>query len=71
MGCVRLNWKLLRFAVVPALVLLGAGCGGFSATRSVSPASFFLPGIMKADPAPATPGQVAPAATPLNELAAS
>jgi len=36
-----------------ALALLGAGCGGINATQGVSPASFFLPGILRADP-PAT-----------------
>jgi hypothetical protein len=27
-----------------------AGCGGFSASRSVSPATFFLPGLMQTVP---------------------
>jgi hypothetical protein len=40
-------------------VALGtAGCGGISASHTVSPASFFLPGIMKANP-PATNPPVA------------
>jgi hypothetical protein len=36
--------------MVPALILLVTGCGGISASHSVSPASFFLPGLLKADP---------------------
>ncbi len=33
-----------------ALPLLAAGCGGFSASRTVSPLDFLLPGIIKAEP---------------------
>jgi hypothetical protein len=71
MGSVRLNWKKLRFAALPALVLLGAGCGGFSASRTVSPLDFILPGVLKADAAPAAPDQATPVPTPPLELAAS
>ena len=44
-------------AYLPALaaVLLGAGCGGFSGSRSVSPASFLLPGLMQAPTPPPAP----------------
>ncbi len=37
-------------AMLPAVALLGAGCGGINASQSVSPASFFLPGLLKACP---------------------
>jgi hypothetical protein len=37
-------------AMLMAVALLGAGCGGINASQSVSPASFFLPGLMKAGP---------------------
>jgi hypothetical protein len=47
---VKLNWKYKRVVTSVALLLLCAGCGGFSASRSVSPASFFLPGLLQADP---------------------
>lgn len=33
--------------MLAALALFGAGCGGINASQSVSPASFFLPGILK------------------------
>jgi hypothetical protein len=46
-------------AVPAALALLGAGCGGVNASQSVSPASFFLPGILRADPPAATNAPVA------------
>ena len=42
----------LAFAAL--LVLCGTGCGGISASKSVSPLDFLLPGLMKADP-PAQP----------------
>ena len=45
-----------------ALGLCGTGCGGINASQSVSPASFFLPGILKAD----LPSTNAPAAWPDN-----
>jgi hypothetical protein len=52
-GQVRLNWKSPRLAMLASLALLGlagAGCSGINANGSVSPATFFLPGLMKADP---------------------
>ncbi|HXR05230.1 MAG TPA: hypothetical protein VN836_11035 [Verrucomicrobiae bacterium] len=45
-----------------ALAVGGTGCGGVNASQSVSPASFFLPGLLKADP----PATNAPAAWPEN-----
>jgi hypothetical protein len=51
---VRLNWKLLQLAILTACTLSLAGCGGINAGGSVSPATFFLPGLMKND-APAPP----------------
>ena len=36
------------------VLLAGAGCSGINASGSVSPATFFLPGLMKADPPAAT-----------------
>jgi len=45
--------KSLRLGLFPALLLV-AGCGGISASRSVSPLDFFLPGLLQADP-PALP----------------
>lgn len=39
-----------------ALALLASGCGGVNATGSVSPATFFLPGLMKVTPARPAPG---------------
>jgi hypothetical protein len=46
-------------AVPAVLALLGAGCGGINASQSVSPASFFLPGLMKNDPPAETNAPVA------------
>jgi hypothetical protein len=38
--------------MVAGLGLLATGCSGINTQQTVSPASFFLPGIMKANPAP-------------------
>ena len=38
-----------------AVMLLGAGCSGINQTHSVSPASFFMPGLMQNDPKPPQP----------------
>jgi hypothetical protein len=53
---------LLALAMLMVLALFSTGCGGINASQSVSPASFFLPGLMKADP----PSTNAPAALPEN-----
>jgi hypothetical protein len=50
---VRLEWKFAWLAILVALTFSVTGCGGLNASKSVSPASFFLPGLMKASP-PAT-----------------
>jgi hypothetical protein len=55
LGEVRLNWKLLRLAIIPACAIMGAGCGGINGSGSVSPATFLLPGLMQYHPKPAQP----------------
>jgi len=53
-----------------SILALGAGCSGINHTHSVSPASFFLPGLLKADPPPAHPDLISPTtATPPTETA--
>jgi len=51
---VTLKRKTVQCALVAALLTLVAGCSGINHTQSISPASFFLPGLLKADPPPAT-----------------
>jgi len=46
--------------MLAAFPLLMAGCGGISASRTVSPLDFLLPGIIKADPAPAPQNPAVP-----------
>jgi hypothetical protein len=46
--------------MLAAVSLLTAGCGGISASRTISPLDFLLPGIIKADPVPAPQNPVAP-----------
>jgi hypothetical protein len=36
--------------MVAVLALFGAGCGGIRGSYGVSPASFFLPGLLKVEP---------------------
>ena len=50
------------------LTLFGTGCGGINAGTTVSPASFFLPGLLKADPPAATSAPVA-ASAPIQQFA--
>jgi hypothetical protein len=44
------DWKIKRAAPVALLVLIGAGCGGGTVGHTFTPASFLLPGLMKAEP---------------------
>jgi hypothetical protein len=37
-------------ALLAAAPLLFTGCGGISASRTISPLDFLLPGLIKADP---------------------
>jgi hypothetical protein len=52
---VRLKWKFLWLAIPAASALLGAGCAGINTGATVSPASFFLPGLLKNDAPTNTP----------------
>jgi hypothetical protein len=48
---VKINRKHLARMAGAALIVSCAGCGGLSASKSISPASFFLPGgLLKAEP---------------------
>ena len=48
---VTLNWKSLQMAILGLLlVLVTGGCSGISASPSVSPATFLLPGIGAVQP---------------------
>lgn len=42
----------MRVGMLAALLVAGVGCGGFNGAHSISPASFLLPGLLKADPPP-------------------
>ena len=58
------NWKWLHEVALVALVVLSVGCSGIHASKSVSPATFLLPGLMKnehpaaQDSIPALPGEL-------------
>jgi len=54
---VQLNRKTtLLAALLPAVVLLGAGCSGINTSHSVSPATFLLPGFFGQAQPQAPPG---------------
>jgi hypothetical protein len=61
---VRISWKFLCLATLSAGSLLLAGCGGVSASRTVSPLDFLLPGIIRAD-SPQTNAPVAMVQNPV------
>jgi hypothetical protein len=48
-----MNWKMLRVAVTGLVLATGVGCGGINGSHTITPASFFLPGL----------GHVAPVST--------
>jgi hypothetical protein len=50
---VKLLWKKLQLGVFAGLTLLATGCGGFNAKYGISPLSFLLPGLVKAESKPA------------------
>jgi hypothetical protein len=52
---VKLNWNFMLFAFLTAIALSGVGCSGVNTGASVSPAEFFVPGLLKADPPKASP----------------
>jgi len=68
---VRLNWKIARLAIFGTVLLLGAGCSGINASKSISPATFLVPGLMQDNPPPARPDLILPAAEPATESAPS
>jgi hypothetical protein len=61
------NWKWFRGAMLVALLAFGAGCSGIHASKSISPATFLLPGLLKNE-APAAQDSI-PAAPPGELLA--
>jgi hypothetical protein len=65
---VRLNWKFLWLAMLTALSLSLTGCGGVNVGGSVSPATFFLPGVKNNVPAPAVTGAPVIASKPSQQF---
>lgn len=61
---------LARLLALAGLAGLATGCSGINASKSFSPLSFFLPGLVRAEPAKTTPEPVAPAPVePVADLA--
>ena len=61
---VKLEIKLWHLAPLCAVVLGCAGCSGFQAAPSISPATFLLPGLGQTLPRSAPEGL--PASTPIS-----
>jgi hypothetical protein len=61
---VTFHRKSCAFVAGATLLALGAGCSGINMSPSVSPATFLLPGLLKAEPppqiGPPQPGEVSP-----------
>lgn len=53
--------KVLAGLLATGAGFLLTGCGGVSASHSVSPATFFLPGLMKVEPPKPAPAAGQPA----------
>lgn len=67
----RFKRILPRLAIIPVIALLTSGCSGFNGSGSISPATFLLPGLMKADPMPEQNRDRLPASEPVKVLAQS
>jgi hypothetical protein len=52
-----------------ALLAFVAGCSGINVSKSVSPATFLLPGLLQADPPPSQPDVDLPAEEPVQQFA--
>jgi hypothetical protein len=67
---VKLNWKHKTFLGAMTLLLLCSGCGGVSASRSVSPLNMFMPStlLMQTDPK-SSPTNTVPHLVPVQQLA--
>ncbi len=65
---VKWNWQWFQAASLIAILALGAGCSGFQGSKSVSPASFLIPGLLQND-APAPQDSILPALPPGELLA--
>lgn len=50
--------NVVRVAFLVGVTSLAAGCGGIAATHSVSPATFFLPGLGQVEPPKSSPAAV-------------
>lgn len=65
---VRLNWNRVWVFMLPFFLLLTAGCGGFTASPSVSPAMFLLPGLGKNMPQVPAAADLAADAKPVDTV---
>jgi hypothetical protein len=68
-GLVKLNWKHMRMLTGLAAILSMVGCGGISATKSISPLDFFIPGgLLLQEPHQMLTNDVAPQSQPARQL---
>jgi hypothetical protein len=54
----RLDRVLKQASLAVLVVILTAGCSGINASKSISPASFFLPGLLQNTPEQPGPAEV-------------
>ncbi len=58
--------RLIPFVTMALMVVWATGCSGINASHSVSPASFFLPGLLKNEVKPVVGD---PMASPAEQIA--
>ena len=63
---VNLKRNLFQLALATFVAGLGMGCGGLSASQSISPATFLLPGLGQTTPNQSAPEE--PGSSPLVAL---
>ncbi|HEY1169992.1 MAG TPA: hypothetical protein VGH19_01365 [Verrucomicrobiae bacterium] len=57
----RKKWNCWLCLSLSFVALVGSGCGGINATRTISPATFLLPGLLhNTNPAQETPSLTEP-----------
>ncbi len=63
----KFTWRHLLKATLLVMAVLLGGCGGISMSDTISPASFFLPGV-QVKPLPAPTADPVPLATNSHEV---
>jgi len=55
--------------MIPCFAFIATGCSGINSSHSVSPATFFLPGLLQSVPQPTAPNATEPQLEPVQQVA--